>query len=105
MEHLGIQFHYQTVDTGASKPRHLLQARRGDEQVGSMMWSNKDVRQITVAPEHQRQGIATALWHEGHRLAAENRAVPQPKHSADRTDSGDAWARSVGGKLPRRVKE
>jgi hypothetical protein len=70
--------------------------------VGNMRWSAKQVRNVMVNPEHQRQGVATAMWNEGHRLASENQRIPKPRHSSDRTDAGDAWAKSVRGPLPRR---
>jgi len=98
-----IQFQYDTDDVGGSKPHHVLTARVGDEQVGKLRWSATSVRGIDVPEEHQRQGIATALWEHGQSLAAENPKIPAPKHSSDRTRAGDAWARSVGGRLPRRV--
>ena len=98
-----LQFKYDTEDMGGSKPHHLLTAHRGDTEVGKMRWSSNSIRGIHVEPEHQRQGIATALWNQGQSLASENKSIPAPKHSRDRTKDGDAWARSVGGRLPRRV--
>jgi hypothetical protein len=71
--------------------------------VGNMRWSAKQVRNVMVNESHQRQGIASGMWNEGHRLASENARIPKPKHSPDRTHAGDAWARSVGGPLPRRL--
>jgi hypothetical protein len=102
----GIQFQYQTVDLGESKPVHQVTAHAGPTgtSVGSMLWTSKELRNVTVSPDQQRRGVATALWNEGHRLAAESSGIPQPKHSSDRTKAGDAWARSVGGRLPRRKK-
>jgi hypothetical protein len=55
-----------------------------------------------VPEEFRRQGLATALWHEAHRIAGTARGVQPPRHHADRTDLGEVWARSVGGHLPRR---
>lgn len=51
---------------------------------------------IWVPPLLRGQGIATAMWHYAKRTAG----VPSPKHSRARTDAGDGWAKSVGGKLP-----
>jgi hypothetical protein len=98
-----LQFTYLEHDVGASKPLHKLVATRDDEEVGQMIWSPRSIRAINVPAEHQRQGVATALWHEGHRLAGEQRSIPRPAHSTERTRQGDAWAKSVGGRLPRRV--
>lgn len=53
---------------------------------------------VGVAPEHRRQGLATAMLEHARGLDLK----PSPKHSPERTDDGDAWARSVGGRLPRR---
>ncbi|WP_425592352.1 hypothetical protein, partial [Dermacoccus nishinomiyaensis] len=51
-----------------------------------------------VHPDHRRKGLATEMWQ--HALSA---GVPI-KHSPRRSDSGDAWARSVGGDLPDRTE-
>lgn len=102
----GLQFQYDTLDTGASKPMHRVRAFAGPtyQNVGTMIWSNDHVRNIQVDPQHHRRGVGTSLWNEGHRIASEERSVPAPKHSPDRTDAGDAWARKVGGSVPRRLE-
>lgn len=56
----------------------------------------RKVRNIFVKKEYQRKGIATALW--GYAVA--NGLKPQ--HSDDRTDQGEAWAKSLGKRLPPR---
>ena len=101
---LSVQFAYDQPELGESKPTHRIRAlsQHGSE-LGSMLWSSKEIRNIGVTPGQERRGIATAMWHEGHRMAAENPKIPQPKHSKQRTKAGDAWARSVGGRLPRRA--
>jgi len=108
-EHLGVQFvtkHYPASETGKSFSQHRVSAMVGDRRVGTMSWSGKlGVHNVEVDPEYQRQGIATALWQRGHQEAAADPKVPAPKHSADRTEAGDAWARSVGGRLPRRRQQ
>jgi GNAT superfamily N-acetyltransferase len=97
-----IQFQYTTKDWGERRPIHRIQALQGNTEVGSLHWDSRRIRDLTVLPEHQRHGIATQMWSEGHRLAAENKKIPAPQHSSDRTDTGDAWARRVGGRLPKR---
>jgi len=102
---LGDQFRmeYLTRDTGGSKPRHVVKAFLGDTPLGNMGWTSDSITHIEVYdPNNTRKGIATAMWEHGHRLAEENTHIPKPKHSSDRTREGDAWARSVGGHLPRR---
>jgi hypothetical protein len=99
------QFKYDTPELGESRTVHRVRAfADSGAHVGDMLWDSKQIRNIGVPSDQQRRGIATQLWHEGNRLASENKKIPAPKHSADRTAAGDAWAKSVGGRLPRRLK-
>ena len=52
------------------------------------------IAEISVRPSSRRQGIATALL----RLAKER--FPDLRHSPDRTEMGELWARSTGDELP-----
>ena len=56
----------------------------------------RKIRNIYIRPEFRRQGIATGLYN----YAVANEL--KPRHSADRTDEGDAWAKSLGGWIPER---
>lgn len=90
-----------TQDLGERKPRHFVQAvSPSGEIMGTLNWYGTTgmVASIDVEPQYRRQGISTAMWEHAQQFS------PKPKHSADRTDDGDAWARSVGGPLPRRVQ-
>lgn len=90
---------YTMVHEPPEMGRDYHQVRALDErgwEAGKMLWNAKHVLNVGVTPGFERRGIATAMWTYG------QQATPKPKHSADRTDAGDAWARSVGGKLPRR---
>jgi hypothetical protein len=101
----GPQFQYTKPSMGDSQHRRSGKVATPEGPRFAMMtWTPKEVTHISVPEGAQRQGHATALWNEGHRLAGENARIPAPKHSADRTTSGDSWAKSVGGKLPRRKK-
>ena len=113
-EHLsGMQFEYLDPESQGSRHTHRINAfqevpwegvdKTTRVSLGHMSWDRKRIVNIDVRPEVQRRGVATALWEEGHRLAGEVQRIPRPKHSADRTTKGDAWARSVGGSLPRRT--
>jgi GNAT superfamily N-acetyltransferase len=101
-----VSFHHQ--DTGA---RHILAAKNSaGEAVGTLLWGksgdhpiNKEdgvgtgeIVNIRVADAHKRQGIATHL----HTLSQQ--FDPPARHSSNRTDDGEAWARKVGGDLPKR---
>lgn len=76
----------------------------GHRPIASMSWHHQtgEIKGVYTEPEHQRQGHASALWQQGHAIAAETRGVPKPRHSAFRTAAGDAWSKAVGGRRPRR---
>jgi hypothetical protein len=101
----GIQFSYDNPELGESTKLHRIRASTGGSQLGEMIWGKGGgIRNIMTTPGQERRGVATAMWQEGHRLAGEQASVPRPKHSKERTNAGDAWARSVGGRLPRRSR-
>lgn len=89
---------YTQRDMGERKPRHVITAFDGDTVVGELNWygTTGTIHHIQVEGDYLRQGIATAMWEWGQTMR------PAPKHSGDRTTQGDAWARSVGGPIPRR---
>lgn len=70
---------------------------------GWMQWkdSTGEIDHILVNWDSRRKGIATMLWNRAHELAAE-RGITAPRHSARRSREGNAWAKSVGGDLPRK---
>lgn len=88
-------------------PRHTILVTHPDKgtmttqgrYIGSMTWhpTSHEVTAVHVDERFQRQGVASEMWRFGQELR------PRPKHSPDRTNAGDAWARSVGGRLPRRL--
>ena len=101
----GRQFQYQIrYSPAGSSPTsgawHQVTAHTPDgAQVGSLMWhkDSNELGSVRVAEEHQRRGVATAMW---------NRAIqanPKLTHSAERSHAGDQWAKSVGGELPDRI--
>ena len=97
-----VQFSASVID----HPRgiHSIKAKKGDTEVGRLYWHQKGgtIEHIEVYPEHQRQGIATAMFNEANRVAKE-RNVSAPTHSRKRTEEGEAWAKTVGGDLPKRT--
>jgi 8-oxo-dGTP pyrophosphatase MutT (NUDIX family)/GNAT superfamily N-acetyltransferase len=72
---------------------------------GSLRWSYKsgEIAGIDVDKDQQRQGLATELLGRARDIAATTRGVIAPKHSDQRTNEGEAWARSTGDRLPRRL--
>ena len=85
---------------------HLIQVHdKAGDPIGHIQWLTKtgEIHSIRVASAYQRRGIATAMYHMANQLSDEY-GVVKPKHSNDRSDQGDKWAKSVGGDLPERVK-
>jgi acetyltransferase (GNAT) family protein len=72
----------------------------------SLLWHHKtgQISNIGVPEQFQRQGIATAMYGKAKEIAGETRGVRPPRHSPDRTEAGEAWARSLGERLPKRRK-
>lgn len=72
--------------------------------IGNLDWHHKSgtIQQVHVEPGYRRKGIATEMFHQARTIAKTTKGVKPPKHSPDRTDAGNAWARSVGGRVPRR---
>lgn len=73
--------------------------------LGWMQWKDDggELEHIMVNWDERRKGIATTMWNRAHQLAQE-RGITPPRHSANRTDDGNAWAKAVGGELPRRKR-
>lgn len=85
--------HYRRPEMGDEQ--HMITAMHGEQKVGSLRWYPKEITGVDVDAEHQRKGVATAMWNMGQEIR------PRPKHSAERTGQGQLWAKAVGGRLPR----
>lgn len=83
------------VDTQGNSMGYMTWHSKPDVDEGYTKYLPNEIGNLQVDPEHQRKGVATALYHEG------LKRNPQLAHSPYRTDQGDAWARTVGGRLPR----
>ena len=82
-------------------PVHRVEARLDGVCVGSLEWSCHSgfVQLVEVREDLRRRGIATELWFRALRASREH-SWRAPRHSTQRSPSGDAWARSVGGLVP-----
>ena len=70
----------------------------GTREVGTLVWDRTGkLHHVGVVPGRQRIGIGTALWQQ-----AQQAAGGAIRHSEDRTDAGENFARSVGGTIPSR---
>jgi GNAT superfamily N-acetyltransferase len=73
-------------------------------KVGHLVWDPKDgeIQNVQVHEDHRGKGVA-----EGMLLHAKSLGIsPEPVHSDDRSESGDAWAKKMaekhGDELPPR---
>lgn len=96
-----VQFRHYPGDSKGFN--HRLNMKNGDgKAIGHIAWNGRSgrVESIQVHHDYQGLGVATSLWNQANRLADMGHA-PRPKHSNDRTISGDAWSEKVGGKRPK----
>jgi GNAT superfamily N-acetyltransferase len=106
-QHGDFEVNY-SLDLGQHKDlrdeHHITVHTKDGRPIGSMRWDPDDgeIYHIDVASDHRRKGIATAMWRLGHQLSNEY-GIQAPHHSRDRSDQGDAWAKTVGGELPPRI--
>jgi hypothetical protein len=97
---------YQYDEGGFGVP-HRINARQGYSTVGFLEWNGgtddkyNHVQDVYVRPDMQRKGIATKMWKHAEHISNQFDTVEPPKHSTHRTPAGDAWAKSVGGPLPK----
>lgn len=68
------------------------------ELIGHLVWEEDsgEIYKLWVQSAYRRKGYATELWNR-----AKNYPI-KPKHSAWRTNEGEAWALSTGDELPPR---
>lgn len=80
---------------------HRIDVINKSGAVGYIEWdkSNGEVEKIYVGRPYRRLGIATHLWELAVDWAKEHNEL-EPEHSSRRTKEGDAFARSIGGRIP-----
>lgn len=83
---------------------HVVTATSSEgDEAGKLYWDKESgrIRHIGTAIGHRGNGVATGMYRYAQSLAAASGgSIPSPEHSEERTEAGDAWARSVGGYLP-----
>lgn len=81
------------------KGRTLITATHPDHGSLRLGWMRLDkdgtLGNVYVHPDHRRKGIATGLLNHAKQLGI------NLKHSENRTEEGDAWAKSTGDPLPK----
>ena len=75
------------------------------EPMGEIEWhkDSGEILRVHVNEPFRRLGVANTLFHEAHKSAREQ-GLAEPKHSEDRSDEGDAWAKQAGGEVPQKWK-
>ena len=92
-----------TTEDGRRNIRVLrLELALGDDTAYIDWEPSGELYYIKVPVEYRRQGLATKLWKSAQEHARES-GLPSLTHSSYRTNEGDAWAKSLGEKLPTRI--
>lgn len=91
-----INYDYESTDFS-----HKLNFFNNSGAIGYIEWDKDtgEVDKIFVGDKIRRQGIGTFIWETATDWAIENNEMP-PEHSSRRTESGDFFAKSVGGYIP-----
>jgi GNAT superfamily N-acetyltransferase len=81
---------------------HRIDVFNDSGAVGYIEWNENDgeIEHLFVGGPYRRKGVATRLWELATDWAKGNDAV-EPEHSSRRSREGDAWAKSIGGYIPR----
>jgi GNAT superfamily N-acetyltransferase len=100
---LMLTYSYDLDSSRMGEP-HRLTAEQDGRAVAVLIWSRRSglILDIHVEPEYRRRGIATALLAEARRMAGETRGVKRPRLNPQRTNDGEAFARSLGERVPPR---
>ncbi len=102
----GITFRYERDSEGDHNI--IAEHPSEDEPVGFLTWANRDyeegakrghIMDVHVVPEYRRKGIASGMFAEAIKHSKIN-GLPTPVHAETRTESGDAWSKSVGDYYP-----
>jgi hypothetical protein len=78
---------------GDATGSHVIEAYLGKTgPVGHLEWGAQTgkVLNVQVEPDHQRKGLATAMW-----KLAQNTGVIKPVHSLGISDQGQKWKKSL----------
>lgn len=97
----GLQIEGETVARGAESSFgegqwHRMTARDAKGgYIGQILWDEKGtIQQIEVNGAHQRQGIATAMWHQAKQYAADN-GIAAPEDFTQIAGDAKKWATSM----------
>ena len=75
----------------------------GKKHIGTMTVKHNTIDNIQTHSDHRNKGVATMMDRMANFELGKRGASKPAEHSEVRTPAGEAWAKSVGGKLPDRV--
>jgi hypothetical protein len=82
----------------------MVGAPKTGEVIGNMSWKpTGEINRIRVNKPERRQGLATTMLGIAKEASIKQSGNPL-QHSRERTDDGEAWAKSTGDQLPPRIK-
>ena len=94
------EYQFGKVDFSNSSMGQITATHQG-EHAGIIQWDRQkgsigrgEVIDVNVEKEHRRNGVATELYRRA------QQADSSVRHSTFRTDTGDAWAKSIGDHVP-----
>jgi len=99
----------QFKDWGSHVEAHIPDWGGEPLHVGSLSWDtdysdpqrSRTVSDVYVDEHFRGHGVASKMWDMAQQPHPDPRDRRGPlRHSADRTEVGDRWARKVGGELP-----
>lgn len=79
----------------------VVRMYKGKKNIGTVEAVGGEVKHIQTASDYKRQGVATEAFRLANFAHGRGGGEEAIKHSATRTPSGDAWAKSTGGRLPK----
>lgn len=100
-----ITYHHGSMGVGTAEHNFVMHDSDGQFVATMGLGHDGEIKHIETHPELRRQGLATKLYKFGHELHDDIDTFPAPQHSESRTDSGNAWAKAVGGVIPKNHSE
>jgi ribosomal protein S18 acetylase RimI-like enzyme len=88
-----LQFKGYDLLVNKGDESHLIEAYKGKVgPIAHLEWDSHtgNVKDVSVSPEHQRKGLATAMW-----SMASKSGLTQPVHSEALSEQGLKWKGSL----------
>lgn len=88
-----IQFNGYDLLINPGDDSHLVEAYKGKHgPIGHLEWDAQtgETKDVSVSPEHQRKGLATAMWD-----VAQKSGLVKPTHSSALSEQGAKWKKSL----------